>query len=235
MVGASSGIGAEVARQLAAAGCRVALVARREVELRAVNESLATPGLIFSHDVRCYEEVPALFQEICRELGGLDAIFYAAGVMPRQSADEYAFAADKLTMETNVLGLMAWGNEAAQRFKAAGDGVIIGISSVAADRGRRGALSYAASKAATDTYLESLRNRVGRHGVRVVTIKPGPVDTPMTAGLKMPLMISPDVAARRTIAAAHGGATTVYVPFIWRPIMAIIRAIPSFIFQKMNF
>lgn len=236
VVGASSGIGAEIARQLAATGCRVGLVARREEELHALNRSLATPGKVFIHDVRQYDEVPALFQQICRELGGLDAVFYTAGILPRQEPEEFDFALDKLTVEVNVLGLMAWGHEAAQRFKTQGEGAIIAISSVAADRGRRGMLSYAASKAATDTYMESLRNRVGRYGVRVVTIKPGPVDTPMIAGMpSMPFMISAGVAAQRTITAAQHGATTVYVPFIWRPIMGIIRLIPSFLFQKLNF
>ena len=235
IVGASSGIGAEAARQLAAQGCKVALVARREAEMRTIAETLATPALVFPHDVRSYDEVPALFQQICRELGGLDLFIYTAGVLPRQEADEYDFAQNKRTIETNVLGLMAWGDEAAQRFAAEGGGSLVGISSVAADRGRRGALAYAASKAATDAYLESLRNRVGRSGVRVVTIKPGPVETPMTAGMgKMPFMIAPEAAARRTLTAAAGGPLVVYVPFIWRPIMAALCAIPSAVFRRMN-
>ncbi|MBC8102130.1 MAG: SDR family NAD(P)-dependent oxidoreductase [Cytophagales bacterium] len=240
VVGASSGMGAEIARQLAATGGRVALVARREAELSAlvgeINAGRTEPiAFAYTHDVHCYAEVPALFQNLCRDLGGLDAIFYAAGVMPRITDSEYSFDKDRAMIEVNVLGAIAWLNEAAQRFQAAGKGTIIGISSVAGDRGRRGQPVYCTSKAALDTYLEALRNRVGRSGVRVVTIKPGPVDTPMTKGLdKLPMLVSAPEAARQIIAAAVKGKRVAYVPGKWRPIMAVIRSIPSPIFQKLN-
>jgi NAD(P)-dependent dehydrogenase (short-subunit alcohol dehydrogenase family) len=196
VVGASSGMGAEIARQLAAKGSAVALVARRETELQAladeINAKSADPiAFPYVHDVVRQNEVPALFQNICRDLGGLDVIFYAAGVMPRITDSEYSFDKDRAMIEVNVLGAIAWLNEAAQRFEAAGSGTIVGLSSVAGDRGRRGQPVYCTSKAALDTYLEALRNRVGRSGVRVVTIKPGPVDTPLTKGLdKLPMLIS---------------------------------------------
>src|SRR5687767_10448539 len=100
VVGASSGMGAEIARQLAARGCVVALVARREAELKVlvgeINASSTEPlAFPYAHDVRCYEEVPSLFQNICRDLGGLDVIFYAAGVMPRITDSEYSFDKDR--------------------------------------------------------------------------------------------------------------------------------------------
>src|SRR5256885_1991389 len=103
IVGASSGIGAELARQLVAEGCRVALVARREVELRALADEIggAEKALTYVHDVTCYEQAPALFQQICRDLGGLDLIVYAAGVMPRILPDEYDFEKDRLNVEVN--------------------------------------------------------------------------------------------------------------------------------------
>jgi len=240
VIGASSGMGAEMARQLATQGCRVALVARREAELRVLADSLNGPdgeprALWYAHDVHCYAEVPALFQQICRDLGGLDLLVYAAGVMPRITDDEYTFDKDRAMIEVNVLGAIAWINEAAQRFQADGRGTIVGIASVAGDRGRRGQPVYCTSKAALDTYLEAIRNRVGRSGVRVVTIKPGPVDTPMTRGLdKLPLLIPADEAARQILAAAARGQRVSYVPAKWRPIMAIIRSIPSPLFQKLN-
>ena len=242
IVGASSGMGAAMARQLALQGCSVALVARREVELQSVAEGIrahsqadAPPIYVYAHDVTCYEQVPALFQQICRELGGLDAIIYTAGYMPRLAPGEYTFEKDRRTIEVNVLGAIAWLNEAAYRFGQAGEGTIVGISSVAGDRGRGGQPAYAASKAALATYLESLRNRVGALGVTVVTIKPGPIETPMTEGLgKLPLMIPVEKAAAQIIAAAQSGRRVAYVPSAWRPIMAVIRAIPSAIFQKMK-
>ncbi len=276
IVGASSGMGAELARQLAAQGCRVALVARRVSELDRVADEInsapiaippqypgipqtatssenaissggaiavaepivsSSPGraLTYVHDVTCSDEVPALFQHICRDLGGLDLIIYASGVMPRVEDDEYNMDKDRTIVEVNVLGAVAWLNEAAQRFARAGGGTIVGISSVAGDRGRRGNPVYCASKAALNTYLEALRNRVGRYGVGVVTVKPGPVDTPMTKGLdKLPMLISAQEAARQILEAARKRKHTAYIPWKWRPIMSILRGIPSFIFKKLN-
>ena len=236
VVGASSGIGAELCKQLAAQGCKVGMVARRTEELERLRDVIGHDNaLAYPHDVTCAEEVPALFQHICRDLGGLDLIIYAAGVMPRIAEDEYTFDKDRANIEVNVLGAISWLNEAAQRFGRGREGTIVGISSVAGDRGRKGQPSYCASKAALNTYLESLRNRVGRHAVSVVTIKPGPVDTPMTKGLdKLPMLISAHEAAKQIIDAAARRKHTAYIPSKWRPIMFIIRGIPSFVFKKLN-
>jgi NAD(P)-dependent dehydrogenase (short-subunit alcohol dehydrogenase family) len=111
----------------------------------------------------------------------------------------------------------------------------VGVSSVAGDRGRKGMPVYGASKAAFNVYLESLRNRLAAHGVAVVTVKPGPVATPMTAGMKMPFMIGAPAAANGILAAARKRRNTVYIPGKWRPIMFVVRHIPSFLFKKMNF
>lgn len=239
IVGASSGIGEELARQLAADGCQVALVARREEELKRLAAEFdgragRSVSLVYPHDVCQYECVPALFQQIAHDLGGLDLVIYSAGVMPILNEGEYNFEKDRLTIETNVLGAIAWLNEAAQRFERAGEGTIVGLSSVAGDRGRRGSVVYSASKAALTTYLEGLRNRVGRHGVKVVTIKPGPVDTPMTKALsKKPMLVSVSQAASEMLAKAQRDGV-VYVPGKWRPVMFIVRHIPSFVFKKLN-
>jgi short-subunit dehydrogenase len=240
IVGASSGIGEQLARQLAGSGCRVALVARREEELRRIADSINTASnslaSIYVHDVREFECVPALFQTIARDLDGVDLIVYAAGVMPNIEEDEYSFAKDRQTIEINVLGAIAWLNEAALRFQRAGAGTIVGISSVAGERGRRTMPVYCTSKAALTTYLEALRNRVGRFGVKVVTVKPGPVDTPMTRELsKKPLLISAEKAATSILEAAKRGAGNAFIPGIWRWIFLILRNIPSAIFKRMNF
>lgn len=239
IVGASSGIGAALAQQLARQGCAVALAARREAELARLAAEIAAAGgtaHVYPHDVREYACVPSLFQRIAHELGGLDLVIYAAGVMPLIEPNEYAFDKDLLTVEVNCLGAVAWLNEAAQRFERAGAGTIVGISSVAGDRGRRGYPVYGASKTFLNTYLESLRNRIGRFGVAVVTIKPGPVDTPMTQNItQKPLLISADKAAESILAAARKRKNCAYVPGTWRPIMFIVRNIPSFIFRKLKF
>ena len=239
VVGASSGIGAAIARRLAQEGARIALVARRADELTRVAGEIEARGagtaVVRVHDVRRPETVPALFRDVCDALGGLDLVVYAAGVMPHIREDQYDLEADRATVDVNLLGAIAWLNEAALRFAAAGGGTIIGISSVAGDRGRRGNPAYSASKAGLTTYLEALRNRLARRGVVVVTAKPGPVDTPMSAGRdRLPFLISASEAARLILAGAARGAATVYVPARWRPIMAILRAIPSRIFRRLD-
>ena len=241
VVGGSSGIGAAVARALAAGGARVALVARRAGALEAVADEIrrvtADPAraLVFPHDVTEGAAVPALVQRIGHALGGIDLLVYAAGVMPRIGVDQYDLGVDRAIIDVNVVGAIAWCNVLAERFACGGGGTIVGISSVAADRGRRGNPAYHASKAALDAYLEAVRNRVARNGVRVVTVKPGPVDTPMTKGMeRLPLLVSAEDAAAELLAGAARGRQTVYVPRTWRPIMFLIRHIPSFVFRRLD-
>jgi len=239
VVGASSGMGAALGKRLAAGGCQVALVARREEELARVCEEINAGGAVraraYPHDVRAVEEVPALFQQIAADLGGLDLVIFAAGVQPRVAPDEYSTEKDRLIVEVNVIGAMAWLNEAARRFERAGAGTIVGISSIAADRGRRGNPAYGASKAALDHFLEALRNRLSQRGVNVVTIKPGFVDTDLTKGMSgLFWLISPDQAAAKILAAARRGSVVAYVPARWRMVGLIIRSIPSFLFRRLK-
>jgi NAD(P)-dependent dehydrogenase (short-subunit alcohol dehydrogenase family) len=241
VIGASSGIGAEIARQLAAGGTAVALLGRREPELREVAEAITRGGrgraLTFVHDVTRVDEVPELFERVVRELGGLDAVFYCAGVLLPVEESEYDFAKERQMIEVNLLGAMAWCAPAAARFEAARRGTLVGISSIAGERGRRGFPGYATSKAGLTAFFESLRNRVSRYGVNVVTIKPGFVDTAMTRGTaKKPFMISAPKAAHLAIAAAQrGGSPSVFVPARWALIAFVLRHLPSFVFRRLNF
>ncbi len=239
VVGASSGIGEALARALVADGCRVALVARREENLRGLAGELDTLAgepvtRYYLHDVTDHESAAALFTIITREMGGLDLMIYAAGIMPSVGPEEYDTAKDAAIIAANFTGAVAWLNEAARRFEAAHRGTIVGISSVAGDRGRRGNPVYGATKAALNAYLESLRNRIERKGAFVVTVKPGPVRTPMTEGLKMPGMIGADQAAAEILLAAKDKVRVAYVPAKWKPIMAVIRAIPAPLFKYLN-
>jgi short-subunit dehydrogenase len=236
VIGASTGIGAEMVRQLAAEGVRVAAVARRLPELEALQAACGGPEKVsvYGHDVKAYDEAPALFDRIVADLGGLDCLIYNAGVMPRVEEGEYNFGKDREMIEVNVLGAMAWLNPAAAYMEARRAGTLVGISSVAGDRGRRGNPGYHTSKAALSTYLEALRNRLFRYGVHVVTVKPGPVSTAMTEGLKMPLMIPAEEAAKGALAIAKAGTGEGYVPLAWKPIMLVIRHVPSLIFRRTN-
>lgn len=240
VVGASSGIGEALVKELALSGCRVAAVARRGDLLEslaagvrtATGQDLVIPVV---HDVRDGAEAPALLQRAAAGLGGLDLVIYAAGAMPPLGEDEYDFEKERLMVEVNVLGAMAWLGPAAERFARAGGGTLVGISSIAGDRGRRGNPVYCTTKAALNTYLEGLRNRTARHGVKVVTIKPGFVDTAMTRGKPgLFWLISAEEAARQILKQAARGVTIAYVPARWAVVGFVIRNIPSFIFRRVG-
>lgn len=235
VVGGSSGIGEAMAKQLAAAGATVAVLGRRAAELEKVcagSDKLKA----FPHDVEDFDAVPALFDKIVAELGGLDLLVYAAGVMPKVAEGEYSFDKDRQMMAVNVVGAMAWMNPAAARFEAARSGTILGVSSIAGERGRRGNPGYTTSKAALSAYLEALRNRCSRYGVNVVTAKPGFVATAMTQGMGKLLWIIPaeEAAARCLALARRGSSASGFVPGRWALVAWVVRNLPSWLFRRTN-
>jgi short-subunit dehydrogenase len=237
IVGASSGIGEALALHLAGAGKTLGLVARRQAALARVADEVTRRGgkaVVEVSDAADPRAVEASWASLLSQMGGIDAVVYAAGVMPDVAPDEFDTAKDQQVIEINVLGAVAWLNCAARHFAPLGRGVICGIGSVAGDRGRRGAPVYGASKAALHTYLESLRNRLAVRGVRVVTVKPGPVRTPMLGDKRMPLTVNADVAAAAIARSLSGGPEVVYVHWLWRWIMLAIRSVPSLIFRKLS-
>jgi short-subunit dehydrogenase len=238
VVGASSGMGAAIVRQLAGEGYAVAALARRRAQLDELAASCSgAPGRVFVqvHDVSDSDVVPALFEELVRELGGLDLFVFAAGIMPEVERNEYDTAVDLAMLTVNLGGCIAWGNVVANLFQTQRAGTIVGISSVAGDRGRKGAPVYGATKAGMNTYLESLRNRLAEVGVHVCTIKPGFVATAMTEGKDVFWLISPEAAARQILGAARNRVNVRYVPLRWGLVMTVIRLIPSAVFRHLNF
>jgi short-subunit dehydrogenase len=216
------------------------LVARREDELRRImleinNAAGEERAVAVAHDVRAIDEAPDLVQEIAQRLGGLDLVIYAAGAMPAVAIDEFNTAKDRQMLDVNLLGAVAWLNPVADRMARLGRGTIVGVGSVAGDRGRAPNPVYCTSKAGFHAYLEALRNRLAKLGVKVVTIKPGFVDTAMTQGKEgLFWLISADRAAEIILNKARRGVVTAYVPARWRLVMMVVRSIPSFIFSKLG-
>jgi decaprenylphospho-beta-D-erythro-pentofuranosid-2-ulose 2-reductase len=241
LVGASSGIGAALAEKLAGEGYQLALLGRRKDlldELCAkINQKHGeTRALAFVHDVTDVKSVPALFTEIVKTLGGLDVLIYNAGILLKVKLDEFDAQKDLDMTDINYLGALAWLNPAAAYFQSIKGGQIVGIGSVAGDRGRVTAPAYNASKAALHAYLEALRNRLTRHGVNVLTIKPGFVSTDMIKdNPRTPMAISAEKAADGIYKAMRARKQTVYIPVQWGLIMHIIRHIPSVIFRRLTF
>jgi short-subunit dehydrogenase len=243
IVGASGGIGAALSHKLAREGFSLALVDRNKTALQSLCDEInrnagETRTLAYEHNVTQYDSVPDALRRAIADLGGVDTLVYIAGVIYFPALDEYNFAQDHKMAQVNLLGAMAWMSAIAPLFQSAKSGQIVGVSSVAGDRGRIGNPGYNASKAGLANYLEALRNRLSRHGVNVLTVKPGMVKTDM---LKLPgapkpvLAVEPEQAADLIWNGMRDRKQIIYVPGIWKLIMLVIRHIPSVIFRRLNF
>ena len=237
ITGASSGLGREMALQLAREGCRLALTGRREDRLQetaaavraAGGEALALLGDVGDH--ACVLRHYALVKE---KLGGLDWAVMNAGVSKSGSALKGYHAADfRLVYESNVFGLVNWIEAVLPDMLAAGAGTIAGIASVAGFRGLPGSGAYSASKAALISYLESLRQELRGSGVKVVTICPGYIRTPMTDinPYPMPFMLEADEAARRIACAIDRGCSFKVVPWQMSLVGRLLKLLPNWLFD----
>lgn len=242
LVGASSGIGAAIARRLAAEGYVVAALARGKGNLDKLcseinKKSRETRALAYEHDVTDATTIPKFFQRLLKDLGGIDALIYVSGVMPQVERDEFNLDKDRAMIETNLMGAVAWLGAGAALFLRMKAGKLVGISSVAGDRGRVLNPGYNASKAGLDAYLEALRNRLSRWDVQVLTVKPGFVDTDMLKASRSPKfgVISAEHVAAGVWAAMRSRKQLVYLPWYWRWIMFVVRSMPSFIFRRLSF
>jgi short-subunit dehydrogenase len=243
IVGASGGIGTAISQRLAQEGYTLALVDLNEKALTGLcneinQKSGETRANYYVHNVTEYDSVPDILRGIVAELGGIDLFIYIAGVIHFPELDEYNFPEDYKMVEVNLLGAMAWLGQVAPLFKSMKAGQIVGVSSVAGDRGRIGNPGYNASKAGFTTYLEALRNRLTRHGVNVITIKPGMVKTDMLSlpGAPRPMFaVTPEKAADLIWNAIRKRKQVVYVTGLWYWIMLVVRNVPSFIFRRLNF
>lgn len=207
---------------------RVAADIRREVPEARV--------FIRAHDVARIDEAPAAW-EACRSAFGAppERLVVAAGIMPKVRPDEFDTTKDAAMMAVNVTGAVAWLNLAARDFLAAKRGQIVGISSIAGERGRVGAPAYNASKAALTSFLESLRNRLDRHGVSVVTVKPGFIGTDMLKGVEKTFgVMHVDACARVIVDACVRRKQSFFVPWWWAFVALAIRSIPSFLFRRLR-
>lgn len=239
VLGATSGIAEAVCRRWAERGDRLFLVARNESKLAAVAADLRTRGAGFVDTAVADLDDTAIHAELLahaiNSLAGLDVAFLALGVLGDQAKAERSFSEAARILHTNFVApvsLLTWlGNDCVQRHS----GTIAVLSSVAGERGRKSNYVYGSSKAGLTAFVDGLRNRIDREGVRVMTIKPGPVKTSMTADMKgSEKFADVEVVAATLVKAIDQGRDVVYVPGIWRVIMAVIRAVPEPLFKKLN-
>jgi decaprenylphospho-beta-D-erythro-pentofuranosid-2-ulose 2-reductase len=238
VLGATSAIAQATCRLLAARGAALHLVGRNATQLQAVAEDLSVRGARVTTRVQDLNDTSAhqaLVAQADAALGGMDGVLLAHGVLGRQPDCERSFEATQEVLTTNFLSPVSLLTHAANLLEGRKRGTIVVVSSVAGDRGRQSNYVYGASKGGLSIFLQGLRNRLTRAGVAVVTVKPGFVDTPMTAHLpKNALFASPDRVARGILRAADARANEVYVPGLWRYIMLLIRSVPEPLFKRLK-
>lgn len=237
--GATSAIAEAVARRYAAQGAHLALVGRNAERLAQIAEDLRIRGAIrvdtFTSDLAKWSEFSSLIARIIKELGSIDLALLAQGRLGSQAELERNSSSLVELMEVNLVAPMVLSHELAQQMETQRSGTIAVIGSVAGDRGRQSNYVYGASKGGLEVFLSGLRNRLVFSGVHVLTIKPGFVDTPMTASFpKSPLWAKPDAVAVSIVRAVHRKTNVLYTPWFWCGIMSIIRWIPERIFKKMK-
>jgi short-subunit dehydrogenase len=239
IIGATSAIAEATARHYAERGAQLYLAARNAGQLSAIAEDLLVRGAgsvrTVQFDVNDATRRPEVIGAAFRELGSIDVVLLAHGTLPNQQQCE---ASEEVALEefkTNATSTIALLTILANLMMGAGQGTIAVISSVAGDRGRASNYLYGSAKAAVTEFLSGLRQRMHRHGVNVLTIKPGFVDTPMTKDFKKgALWAKPGDIAHGIVKAVERKRSVVYLPWFWRGIMMIIRAIPESLFKRIN-
>jgi short-subunit dehydrogenase len=238
IVGATSGIGRAVAREFARAGYDLVLAGRDEEELGAESSDLALRfGVRVAterFDGAEFDAHAGMFESAVNRFGGLDAVIVCHGSMVPQAEAARDLNHARAVIDANFTSAVSVLNRAADYFEGRGrGGTIVAVTSVAGDRGRQSNYIYGAAKAGLQTYLEGLRHRLFRSGVRVVDVRPGFVDTGMTWGLPgVFLAASPEKVGRAVYRAARRGRAVVYAPWFWRWIMALVRCLPRFLFHR---
>ena len=236
ITGASSGIGAALARAYAARGATLALVARRESALHELAATLPVQSFIYPLDVANAEALQAAANDFISRTGLPDVVIANAGVsagtLTEETSDLKAF---ERIFATNVMGMVNTFTPFAAAMRQRGNGRLVGIASVAGVRGLPGAGAYSASKAAALAYLESLRIEMRDGGVNVVTIAPGYIATPMTAinDYPMPFLLDADEAAQKMLRAIDRGARRVVVPWQMGVVATLMRLLPDAIYDRL--
>ncbi len=237
IIGATSAIAEAAARIWAARGARLVLVGRNAVRVEAIAADLRVRGAtqVETFVADCAQaDPPSLVKRIVEMLGGLDVALLAYGVLGDQAQFECDPDAMADLLHVNFTSAAAWCQAITAVLERQRSGALLVIGSVAGDRGRASNYVYGASKAGLGVFVEGVAHRLARAGAAAVLIKPGFVDTPMTAGVanKGALWARPEAVAQIIVASAHRGRPLVYAPWFWRVIMLVVRNIPSTIFHK---
>lgn len=238
--GATSAIAKAVARLMAEQGDHLCLVGRDHLHLETIENDLRVRGAasvcVVQGDLNQSQKHGEILEQAKQRMNGLDTVLVAHGALPDQELCQQSYQQTLEALNTNGLSYISILTEAANRLALQGYGCIAVITSVAGDRGRKSNYVYGAAKALVSTYLEGLRHRFHGTDIQVLTIKPGFVDTPMTAEFdKGMLWASAEQVGAGILKAIEQGKEVVYLPGFWRWIMLIIIHLPRALFKRINF
>lgn len=239
ILGGTSRIARELAARHAEAGHAIAVTARDADEAERIAADLRVrhdvPAEGFAFDALDFAGHAAFVAAVERALGPIEVALVAFGEMGDQDTAETDFAAAKRVIDINYTGAASICEAIAHAMESRRRGAIVGISSVAGDRGRQSNYFYGSAKGAFTLYLGGLRNRLHPAGVRVLTVRLGFVDTRMTYGMKTGIPIAdPEAISEAIVAALARGEEDIYLPRFWGGIMGVIRAIPEGIFKRLK-
>jgi hypothetical protein len=236
ITGASSGIGTALARLYAQRGAVLGLIARRKTDLEHLAAQLPSPALSYPADVRDAAALQAAAADFIVRHGCPDIVIANAGVSTGTLTE---FAEDtpsiQEVMDINMVGMVKTFQPFLAAMRAAGHGAMVGIASVAGYRGLPGAAAYSASKAAAISYLESLRIELAASGIKVITICPGYIATPMTAQnpYPMPFLLSANIAAQKIAAIIERGETFAIIPWQMAIVARVLRVLPNCFYDRL--
>lgn len=240
IIGANSAIAKAVAAELSHEGASFVLAGRdpsglaRSAELVAAGGAAVEASLPFE---ACeFASHGALLRKAVETLGSIDLLLVAHGTLPDQASAEQSVEESLQAMDVNFRSVVSILTAAAGIFERQGEGRVAVVTSVAGDRGRRSNYVYGAAKAGLSAFLEGYRARMRACGVQVLDIRPGFVDSPMTAEYrKVPILwASPDQIARGVVRALRRDRAVVYLPWFWRWIMWVIRSLPNPVFLRLG-
>lgn len=239
ITGAASAIAQATARLWANDQASFFLIDRDATKLAAVADDLRVrgAGTVYTQalDLTEYEVNPRVWAQVITQLGVVDVLLVAHGILPNQAVTEQSWAVAHEALAVNFLSVVSLLIPAAHYFTERQAGTIAVITSVAGDRGRQSLYTYSAAKGGLQRYVQGVRNRLYKHGVTVLDIRPGYVDTPMTAGVaKGRLWVQPAVVGRDIVRAVAAHRDLLYTPRRWWLIMFIIRSIPERIFKRLS-
>jgi short-subunit dehydrogenase len=236
ITGASSGIGAALARSYAAQGAALGLIARREPELKQLAAQLGGDCAVYALDVRDAAGLQHAAADFTARHGCPDVVIANAGVslgtLTEYAADAQVF---QEVIDINVMGMVKTFQPFVANMREAGKGALVGIASVAGYRGLPGAAAYSASKAAAISYLESLRVELRASGVKVITICPGYIETPMTEQNPYPMLfiMSAETAASKIMSIIESGQTFAVIPWQMAIAARVLRMLPNWLYDRL--